>query len=135
MLVTYLIKTTKTTQPLQLSYKKPTTPKKNSSTPEQQLYKTTRTDYEIKETTVSNFEMSEDVFDDDVYENNLTPPASNRSYSSRSRSRTPLLNLNGGAMKRGCRAKTRLGTPCKISSLPGRDYCYRHQGGDSVMLT
>lgn len=64
---------------------------------------------------------------------NFTPPPSNRSFYSRSRSNTPSLNLNG-ELKRACKAKTRVGTPCKISSLPGRDYCYRHQSGDSVML-
>lgn len=61
-----------------------------------------------------------------------TPPLSSRSYYSRSRSRTPLL-LNGSS-KGPCKAKTRVGTPCKISALPGRDFCYRHQAGDSVML-
>lgn len=61
-----------------------------------------------------------------------TPPPSNQSYYSRSRSRTPL-NLNG-SLKGACKARTRVGTPCKISSLPGRDYCYRHQSGDSIMM-
>lgn len=61
-----------------------------------------------------------------------TPPPSSQSYHSRSRSQTPL-RLNG-SLKHGCKAKTRLGTPCKITSLPGRDYCFRHQTGDSVML-
>ncbi|VEN49079.1 unnamed protein product, partial [Callosobruchus maculatus] len=71
-----------------------------------------------------------DHFDD------FTPPVSrNGDYSvksfSRSRSRTPL-NMNTGR-RSSCLAKTRLGTPCKLSSLPGRDFCHRHQGGDSVI--
>ncbi|RZC38000.1 brambleberry-like, partial [Asbolus verrucosus] len=71
--------------------------------------------------------------DDDFNMNNLgspTPPLSRSGfYRARSRSNTPLI-MNGGS--RGiCHAKTRVGTPCKLSSLPGRDYCYRHQSGDS----
>lgn len=59
-----------------------------------------------------------------------TPPLSRSGfYKSRSRSRTP--NLLSG--KESCHAITRLGTPCKISCLPGRDFCYRHQAGDSVL--
>nr|CAH7725985.1 unnamed protein product [Callosobruchus chinensis] len=73
---------------------------------------------------------SMDHFDD------FTPPVSrNGDYSvksySRSRSRTPL-NMNTGR-RSSCMAKTRLGTPCKLSSLPGRDFCHRHQGGDSII--
>ncbi|KAB0804700.1 hypothetical protein PPYR_01670 [Photinus pyralis] len=48
----------------------------------------------------------------------------------RSRSRTPSV-LNGG-IKNSCSAKTRLGTPCKLTALSGRDFCYRHQAGDSI---
>lgn len=81
-------------------------------------------DYEIKESRIT-----EDFYEE--YEN-LTPPPSSRSC--RSRSPTPLLNLNGG-IRRSCKAKTRVGTPCKITSLPGRDFCYRHQSGDSIMLS
>lgn len=64
----------------------------------------------------------------------LTPPISRNGYysvRSRSRSGTPLL-LNT-SLKGSCHAKTRMGTPCKLSSLPGRDFCYRHQTGDSVI--
>lgn len=58
-----------------------------------------------------------------------TPPLSRSGYyGSRSRSRTP--NLLGG--KGSCHAKTRVGTPCKLSCLPGRDFCHRHQAGDSI---
>ncbi|KAK9870481.1 hypothetical protein WA026_008039 [Henosepilachna vigintioctopunctata] len=58
-----------------------------------------------------------------------TPPLSRSGfYRSRSRSKTP--NLVGG--KTYCHAKTRLGTPCKLSSMTGRDYCYKHLSGDSV---
>lgn len=62
-----------------------------------------------------------------------TPPISRNGYYSRSRSRTPL-HLNG-SLKAPCKAKTRVGTPCKLFSLPGRDFCHRHQSGDSVMIS
>lgn len=74
-----------------------------------------------------------DHFSEDFH--SLTPPISrNGHYSSirsRSRSNTPLI-LNT-SYRGNCNAKTRAGTPCKLSSLPGRDFCYRHQTGDSVM--
>lgn len=76
----------------------------------------------------SHLEQEDDYFD------TLTPPESRTSHysvRSRSRSNTPL-KLNSG-FRGACHAKTRMGTPCKLSSLPGRDYCYRHQSGDSVM--
>ncbi|KAL3282470.1 hypothetical protein HHI36_005653 [Cryptolaemus montrouzieri] len=58
-----------------------------------------------------------------------TPPLSRSGfYIPRSRSNTP--NLLGG--KGSCHAKTRTGTSCKLSCLPGRDFCYRHQSGDSI---
>lgn len=101
--------------PLHLNYKR--------DSPVRLQATTTQFDYELKES------ADEDLFDE--YKN-LTPPPSNKSYTSRSRSHTPL-NLNGG-LKRACKARTRVGTPCKISSLPGRDFCYRHQSGDSVMM-
>ncbi|CAH1104406.1 unnamed protein product [Psylliodes chrysocephalus] len=81
-------------------------------------------------------------YNEDDYENadtfqdfNFTPPESrNGHYSprsvSRSRSRTPLL-LNS-SLKISCRSRTRMGTPCKLARLPGRDFCYRHQSGSSV---
>lgn len=59
-----------------------------------------------------------------------TPPLSSRNGISRSRSRTPLLNKS---YRSACQAKTRIGTPCKLSTLPGRDFCHRHLNGDSVM--
>ncbi|ENN76300.1 protein brambleberry [Dendroctonus ponderosae] len=65
----------------------------------------------------------------------LTPPISRNGHYpnllSRSRSNTPL-RLNEG-LRGSCRAKTRAGTPCKLSAITGRDYCYRHQTGDSIM--
>ncbi|XP_072376483.1 protein brambleberry-like [Diabrotica undecimpunctata] len=81
--------------------------------------------------------------DDDDYEDentdtfqdyNMTPPASrNGDYlprsASRSRSRTPLFNTS---LRANCTATTRAGTPCKLTTLPGRDLCYRHLGGSSV---
>nr|CAI5868799.1 unnamed protein product [Callosobruchus analis] len=75
-----------------------------------------------------------DHFDEEGYD--FTPPVSRNGDCSvksvsRSRSRTPL-NLNTGR-RSSCMAKTRLGTPCKLSSLPGRDFCHRHQGGDSII--
>lgn len=71
-----------------------------------------------------------DTFNEDFH--SLTPPVSrNGHYSVRSRSSTPL-RLNT-SLKGPCHARTRMGTPCKLTSLPGRDYCYRHQAGDSVM--
>ncbi|KAJ8920677.1 hypothetical protein NQ315_004816 [Exocentrus adspersus] len=64
----------------------------------------------------------------------LTPPVSRNGYynvRSRSRSTTPLyLNTS---LRSPCHANTRTGTRCKLSSLPGRDYCYRHQSGDSII--
>ncbi|XP_066141533.1 protein brambleberry-like isoform X2 [Euwallacea fornicatus] len=72
----------------------------------------------------------------DYYNNTfspITPPISrNGHYSrirSRSRSNTPLI-LNSSLR---CAAKTRAGTPCKLSSLPEKQFCYRHQTGDSVI--
>ncbi|XP_019867205.1 protein brambleberry [Aethina tumida] len=66
---------------------------------------------------------------------NLTPPLSrNGFYSPRSRSgsRTPSLYSNG-LLKSDCQAMTRQGTPCKLSALYGKQYCYRHEKGDSVL--
>lgn len=57
-----------------------------------------------------------------------------RNNFNRSRSSTPLhLNANGAALKSGCLARTRSGTPCKLSAVPGRDFCHRHRVGSSVM--
>ncbi|XP_057651120.1 protein brambleberry-like isoform X1 [Diorhabda carinulata] len=72
---------------------------------------------------------------DTLSEFNMTPPASrNGDYiprsASRSRSRTPLI-LNS-SLRSNCSATTRAGTPCKITAIPGRDFCYRHLGGSSV---
>ncbi|XP_023025731.1 protein brambleberry [Leptinotarsa decemlineata] len=66
----------------------------------------------------------------------FTPPISRNGHyptssRSRSRSRTPLL-LNT-SIRSPCRAKTRQGTPCKLISQPGRDFCFRHQTGESVI--
>lgn len=61
----------------------------------------------------------------------LTPPISRNGHYPRSRSNTPL-RLNE-SLRFTCGAKTRAGTPCKLSAITGRDYCYRHQRGDSVM--
>lgn len=66
---------------------------------------------------------------------NLTPPLSRSGfYSPRSRSgsRTPSLYSNG-LLKSDCQAMTRQGTPCKLSALYGKQYCYRHEKGDSVL--
>lgn len=74
-------------------------------------------------------EESIDEFDDFA---NPTPPISRNGFytSPRSRSITPAGNsLNSSK----CSARTRLGTPCKITAAPGRSFCYRHQAGDSVM--
>lgn len=64
---------------------------------------------------------------------NPTPPASRNGFYSfaRSRSCTPLI-LNG-ISKDKCNSKTRMGTPCKLTALPGRDYCHKHQNGDSIL--
>ncbi|CAG9859936.1 unnamed protein product [Phyllotreta striolata] len=83
----------------------------------------------------SSKDDKEDECDDesrDTFQDfNITPPASRNGhyFGSRSRSRTPLSN----SIKNNCHATTRMGTPCKLSSLPGRDFCYRHQNGSSVM--
>ncbi|XP_064212659.1 protein brambleberry isoform X2 [Tribolium castaneum] len=87
---------------------------------------------------VPEFDLSTNLESEELDDFNLnslgspTPPHSRSGfYRPRSRSNTPLV-LNGSA--RGvCHAKTRVGTPCKLASLPGRDFCYRHQTGDSVM--
>lgn len=72
----------------------------------------------------------EDTFDEYC---SPTPPLSRTGYySSRSRSRTPSVS-NFSVGKSYCNAKTRLGTPCKLSCLPGRDFCHRHMRGDSLM--
>ncbi|KAK4880353.1 hypothetical protein RN001_008499 [Aquatica leii] len=72
------------------------------------------------------------VNEEDDYPDSLTftSPLRNEHISSRSRSRTPLI-LNGSS-KSYCSAKTRLGTPCKLTALTGRNFCYRHQTGDSI---
>jgi hypothetical protein len=89
----------------------------------------------VRETNFDRISTNTSEMEDDFNMNSLgspTPPLSRSGfYRARSRSTTPLI-INGGS--RGvCHAKTRVGTPCKLSSLPGRDYCFRHQGGDSVM--
>lgn len=88
----------------------------------------------IPETYESRFEqdhvISEDTLDDF---GSPTPPISRNGYYSRSRSRTPL-NLSG-SLNKPCKAKTRVGTPCKLHSLPGRDFCHKHQLGDSLRIT
>lgn len=47
-------------------------------------------------------------------------------------SNTPNL-LNLGSEKRKCSATTRQGKPCNLSAQIGRDYCFRHQTGTSVI--
>lgn len=78
---------------------------------------------------------SEEIDDFQELVGSPTPPLSRSGFYSnkktRSRSNTPLF-LNG-SYRGACQAKTRVGTPCKLSSLPGRDFCYRHQSGDSVL--
>lgn len=90
--------------------------------------------------TTSKFRLDDNFDDNELEENNdsfnLTPPVSRNGYyspisRSHSRSNTPL-RLNT-SMRSPCTAKTRLGTPCKLTAAPGRDFCYRHQTGDSVM--
>lgn len=58
-----------------------------------------------------------------------TPPLSRNGRSTRSRTPSVLSPLH----KSSCSAKTRLGTPCKLNPIPGRDFCHRHQHGDSIM--
>ncbi|XP_044751710.1 protein brambleberry-like [Coccinella septempunctata] len=90
--------------------------------------------YVYPDVTSSEYYSSKNLLDEPTSDNfnefgSPTPPLSRSGYyKSRSRSRTP--NLLGG--KESCHAKTRLGTPCKLSCLPGRDFCYRHQAGDSI---
>ncbi|GJQ69802.1 hypothetical protein Trydic_g22360 [Trypoxylus dichotomus] len=75
------------------------------------------------------YSSNEDTFD----YSSPTPPLSRMGYySSRSRSRTPS-TFNLSISKSYCLAKTRLGTQCKLTSVPGRDYCHRHLRGDSLM--
>lgn len=91
------------------------------------------------ETIQSKFPLDEENENADTFNDfDFTPPVSRNSYyslssRSRSRSNTPL-RLNT-SLRGPCKAKTRLGTPCKLVAAPGRDYCYRHQSGDSVMGT
>ncbi|CAG9766635.1 unnamed protein product [Ceutorhynchus assimilis] len=85
-------------------------------------------------------EESNDTFQDDIRV--LTPPISRNENRSRSRSNTSfslnstrrntplLINMS---LRGSCHGTTRAGTPCKLTSLPGRDFCFRHQDGDSVM--
>lgn len=96
--------------------------------------------YSTTQNNSSKFPHNEDDNDTETSDSfkdfNLTPPVSRNGYynfanRSKSRSNTPL-RLNTG-LKGSCHAKTRMGTPCKLSALAGRDYCYRHQTGDSVM--
>ncbi|XP_028131552.2 protein brambleberry-like isoform X2 [Diabrotica virgifera virgifera] len=95
----------------------------------------------LKETLRRNLSKNDDDDDEDENAdtfqdyNNMTPPASrNGDYfprsASRSRSRTPL-SFNT-SLRANCTATTRAGTPCKLTTLPGRDLCYRHLGGSSV---
>lgn len=72
------------------------------------------------------FDQNSEVGNSDFW--SPTPPASRSG-----RSRTP--NVMSGSHKSSCLAKTRLGTPCKLSSLPGRDFCHRHQNGSSVIMS
>lgn len=104
-------------------------------------YKTNNTDY-FNETTTTFDDIEEEIeaptpplsrngiLDDSLRFLSPTPSLSYRNGQSRSRSRTPLLNKS---FRSSCQANTRLGTPCKLSSLPGRDYCHRHQSGDSII--
>ncbi|KAI4465757.1 protein gamete expressed 1 [Holotrichia oblita] len=86
--------------------------------------------YEINETNTLHYSSNEDTFEEYC---SPTPPLSRSGYySSRSRSTTPS-TLNLSITKKYCVAKTRLGTPCKLTSIPGRDYCHRHLRGDSLM--
>lgn len=75
----------------------------------------------------SESENEEDKFE---FDTPTAPYLQRRLQSSRSRSRTPVI-LNG-SVKSPCGARTRMGTPCKLTTMPGRDFCYRHQGGDSI---
>ncbi|XP_050309369.1 protein brambleberry-like [Anthonomus grandis grandis] len=98
--------------------------------------RTTKTNLHTSEHRPEEQQEEEDTFQFNDDFRSLTPPISRNGYysgiRSRSRSNTPLL-LNGSGRSQACGAKTRAGTPCKLSSLPGRSYCYRHQSGDSVM--
>ena len=65
-------------------------------------------------------------FSNDGDYHDLTPPLSRNSFT-RSRSRTPINVINFH-----CKALTKTGTPCRLLSRPGRDFCYKHQIGDSI---
>lgn len=93
--------------------------------------------YIISRNVSNNYEEAAFTETDSFKEfNDFTPPVSRNGHythlsRSRSRSNTPL-QINT-SLKSPCNAKTRVGTPCKLTSLPGRLYCYRHQSGDSVI--
>lgn len=120
-----------------LTWKKELTPEPSSPTiissstrpsiPKSSILETTNNDDDVESET--------DEFDDNFNSSklsSLTPPISrNGFYKPRSRSHTPL--LFNSSLRGSCAARTRAGTPCKLSSLPGRDFCYRHQTGDSVL--
>lgn len=59
-----------------------------------------------------------------------TPPLSRLGRSSRSK--TP--SSPRSVLRQKCSANTRMGTPCKSIALLGRDFCYRHQTGSSVIV-
>ncbi|XP_071052470.1 protein brambleberry-like [Onthophagus taurus] len=114
-------------------------PKFLKSKPENEMNEENKTfEYVTKESSFyGNYSSSEKCTEaeDNVSEFcSPTPPLSRSGYySSRSRSRTPL-HINTSSLKSPCKALTRIGAPCKLFSTPGRDYCYKHQSGSSIVL-
>lgn len=112
----------------------------SSSSTKETLFNRTERLHTSTYSTASRFPLNNDIQENEFEENNdsfdLTPPASRSGYytlnsRSRSRSNTPL-RLNT-SLRSPCTARTRQGTPCKLSAAPGRDFCFRHQTGDSIM--
>lgn len=104
----------------------------NKSTNDTNYFNTTSRSFDdIMEVPTPPLSRNGILEEDDLHHMSPTPSLSSRNHlSSRSRSRTPLLNTS---IRSNCHGTTRMGTRCKLSSLPGRDYCYRHQNGDSII--
>lgn len=126
----------------QLTYR---TPEKNAITRKSETKEVNECEYKPSpvrrrfEDIVDNFEKShldskyedeEDSFDEYA---SPTPPLSRIGHYNRSRSQTPLFKSTLIASRVNCKANTRLGSACKNTSMPGRDFCHRHQKGDSVI--
>lgn len=93
-----------------------------------------RTPWVTSEESTSKLKYRRHSESDEEVDGDETSPLKINSSSvlrSRARSNTPLL-LND-YHKELCHARTRAGTPCKLFSIHGREYCRRHQNEHSIM--